>query len=111
MHSFADAFCARSSAKYQVQLRTIPRGQSQMVGSWEVVIATLHTDLVHNLLVPLMSYVSIKPSSRIYGKYVYTPYLAHDPPYMPTLHADTAISSLTWTVVLPIGARPHIPCN
>ena len=34
-----------------------------MVGSWEVVIATLHTDLVHNLLVPLMSYVSIKPSS------------------------------------------------
>ena len=34
-----------------------------MVGSWEVVIATLHTDLVHHLLVPLMSYVSIKPSS------------------------------------------------
>ena len=29
----------------------------------EVVIATLHTDLVHNLLVPLMSYVPIKPSS------------------------------------------------
>jgi hypothetical protein len=54
-----------SSAKYQVQLRTIPRGQSQMVGSWEVVIATLHTDLVHNLLVPLMSYVSIKPSSSL----------------------------------------------
>ena len=25
-----------------------------MVGSWEVVIATLHTDLVHNLLVPLI---------------------------------------------------------
>ena len=36
-----------------------------MVGSWEVVIATLHTDLVHNLLVPLMSYVSIKPSDII----------------------------------------------
>ena len=36
-----------------------------MVGSWEVVIATLHTDLVHNLLVPLMSYVSIKPSSSM----------------------------------------------
>ena len=34
-----------------------------MVGSWEVVIATLHTDLVHNLLVPLISYVLIKPSS------------------------------------------------
>ena len=30
----------------------------------EVVIATLHMDLVHNLLVPLMSFVSIKPSSQ-----------------------------------------------
>jgi hypothetical protein len=60
-HAFnADAFCARSSAKYQTQLRTIPRGQSHMVGSWEVVIATLHTDLVHNLV---HNYVSIKPSS------------------------------------------------
>jgi hypothetical protein len=40
---------------------TIPRGQSHMVGSWEtVVIATLHTDLVHNLA---HNYVSIKPSS------------------------------------------------
>ena len=28
MHSFADAFCARSSAKYQVQLRTIPQGHA-----------------------------------------------------------------------------------
>ena len=36
----------------------------------EVVIATLHTDLVHNLLVPLMSYVSIKPSSsKAVGSY------------------------------------------
>ena len=57
---YADAFCARSSAKHQAQLRTIPRGQSHKVGSWEVVIATLHTDLVHNLA---HNYVSIKPSS------------------------------------------------
>jgi hypothetical protein len=32
-----------------------------MVGSWEVVIATLHTDLVHNLVHNY--YVDIKPSS------------------------------------------------
>jgi hypothetical protein len=51
-HAFyADAFCARSSAKHQAQLRIIPRGQSHKVGSWEVVIATLHTDLlVHSLV-------------------------------------------------------------
>ena len=43
-----------------------------MVGSWKVVIATLHTDLVHNLLVPLMSYLSIKPSSS-YSQYFLSP--------------------------------------
>jgi hypothetical protein len=62
MHSYADAFCARSSAKHQAQLRTIPRGQSHKGGSWEVVSATLHTDLVHNLA---HNYVLIKPSSSM----------------------------------------------
>jgi hypothetical protein len=40
MHSFTDAFCARSSAKHQAQLRTIPRGQSHYtrlgVGKWSL---------------------------------------------------------------------------